>query len=82
MVSHYVHQGLRVIALASRDLSPEESTNINSLERSKVEYGLTFVGLFVLRSPLKKNTAKIIQNLQGAKMDIKIITGDNIHTAA
>lgn len=34
MVSHYVHQGLRVIALASRDLRPEDTTRVHNQERS------------------------------------------------
>jgi magnesium-transporting ATPase (P-type) len=60
MITHYVKQGLRVIALAIRDLDPDMSLRVQSLTREEVERDLTFLGFFVLRSPLKKNTARVI----------------------
>jgi cation-transporting ATPase 13A1 len=63
MTSHYLKQGLRIIALAVKDLEPELGTRIQTLTRQDVEHNMELLGLFVLRSPLKPNTAKVIKQL-------------------
>uniref|UniRef100_A0A0A9XW91 Putative cation-transporting ATPase 13A5 n=1 Tax=Lygus hesperus TaxID=30085 RepID=A0A0A9XW91_LYGHE len=74
-------KGFRVIALAVRELRDDEVRIIKDLKRSDVEFDLTFVGLAVYVSPLKKDAQETITNLEGGSHRCVIITGDSVQTA-
>ncbi len=46
------------------------------------ERGLEFIGLLVFRDPLKASSKKAIEMARKLRVDVKIITGDSIETAA
>ena len=70
-MSEYASKGLRVIALAYKEISNP------SLSKEEAEKGLNFVGLFVLENKLKVDTAAVINELKETNYAIKVISGDN-----
>ena len=82
LVSHFSGQGFRVLALAYKELTTEESKNLRDLSREDLEKDLQFSGLLVLQSPIKKGTFKVIRELQSSMHEVCMITGDNMFTAA
>lgn len=70
-MSEYASKGLRVIALAYKEIS---NPNIS---KEDAEKGLNFIGLFVLENKLKVDTAAVINELKDANYAIKVISGDN-----
>ena len=77
-----MRQGKRVLALGHRALPP--GTTIPAarrLPREDIEAELDFVGLLVLDSPLKEDTARVVSELQQGGHRIVMATGDNALTA-
>lgn len=72
------------MALAQRVMTEAElnGKNISELERTAVEKDLEFAGFFICDSPLKRDTARIINILKEADYKIIMITGDNLLTGA
>lgn len=77
---YYTKKGYRVLALAWKDieLAVEE---VGQLERGHLEFGLKFAGLVISSSPLKRDTARQIQQFKDANLKLTMITGDNVLTA-
>jgi calcium-translocating P-type ATPase len=78
-IDGYARQGLRVLALASRDLHavapvPED--------RDDVETGLTFLGLVALLDPPRAEVAGAVAACHAAGIRIIVVTGDHGLTAA
>lgn len=73
----------RVIALAQRQLAPEESSaaEMRGMARSDAEARLQLVGFAVLSCPLKPESAPALQQLRGASHQLVMITGDAALTA-
>ena len=46
-----------------------------------MENGLTFLGLVLLENKMKADSKQTIEDLNLAKISVKMITGDNIMTA-
>ena len=64
-------RGARVIALAQRPWSPEESLT------NEAESRLTFVGLLIYADVPKPGVRDAITRLRKLNVDVKVITGDN-----
>uniref|UniRef100_A0A8C5WFV6 Cation-transporting ATPase n=1 Tax=Leptobrachium leishanense TaxID=445787 RepID=A0A8C5WFV6_9ANUR len=74
-------QGFRVIALAYKVLTTNNSFDAKSLERDDVESDLTFLGLLIMENKLKPETKPVLEELNAANIRSVMITGDNLQTA-
>jgi len=70
-------QGLRHLAIAYKDLTSTETTDILAQEKN-----VTFLGFVTLADPLRASTAHTIATAQGLGVAIKILTGDSKEVAA
>ncbi len=73
----FANDALRVVAGAYKHAGDVEEAN-----RSDVEKGLVFVGLWGLLDPPRAEAIEAIRVAHGAGMDVKMITGDHSATAA
>lgn len=67
-------QGLRVLALAMRDIAPQE-------DRNQWEQQLILCGLVGLEDPLRPEVPAAVKHCQEAGIRVVMITGDHPHTA-
>jgi P-type Mg2+ transporter len=68
-------QGSRVMGVASRKVN---ETDIEDLKR---ESGLTFGGFLTFLDPPKEDASQAIQDLQKARVGVKVLTGDSAAAA-
>ena len=78
--NYYVKHGFRVIAMAHRTLP--DGLNPKHISRENAESDLEFAGFLIFQCPMKKDTVKYVTKIMEADCKVKIITGDNILTAA
>eukprot|EP00808_Paulinella_micropora_P012340 g13561.t1 len=81
-------KGLRVLALARRELTSEESTVTantattgQSLPREQVERNLQFVGFVAFYCPVRSDTGLVVSELQAGGHVVIMVTGDGALTA-
>jgi cation-transporting ATPase 13A1 len=76
--------GRRVLALAYRDLGKNTPTALARWKstRDSVESKLTFAGLLIMDSPLKADSARVIKDLRAGNLNVVMVTGDAMLTAA
>ena len=78
-------QGLRVLALAQRQLSPSEvgsgSYTVASLSREKIEHDLIFLGLVGIYDPPRAESLPTVRKCQDAGIVVHMLTGDHPQTA-
>jgi Ca2+-transporting ATPase len=83
-------KGLRVIALAYKDLTRKKNQlqdqRLNYIEGGKLDHtdldsGLIFLGLQAMIDPPRKEAVAAVAACKFAGIKVKMITGDNIHTA-
>ncbi|PGH09694.1 magnesium-translocating P-type ATPase [Polytolypa hystricis UAMH7299] len=72
-------EGQRVILIASRELS-EYQVDGDDIE-GDLEHDLTAEGFLTLLDPLKEDAAASVQRLQDLRVDVRILTGDNLPVA-
>lgn len=72
-------QGLRVLCLACRAMSPKCVESVG--DRAFVEQKLTFVGLVGLYDPPRLESAGAIKQCQAAGITVHMLTGDHLKTA-
>jgi Ca2+-transporting ATPase len=73
----YSEEGLRVLAIARRDLKPQK----NEYKIEDVEKDLTFLGLVAMIDPAKEGVKEAIKEACDAGIRIIMITGDHAITA-
>ncbi len=73
----YSEEGLRVLAIARRDLKPQK----NEYKMEEVEVDLTFLGLVAMIDPAKEGVKEAIKEACKAGIRIIMITGDHAITA-
>ncbi|MFB5600041.1 MAG: cation-translocating P-type ATPase [Nitrososphaeraceae archaeon] len=71
-------KGLRIIAFAKKEVLDE---NINEISHSDIESDLIFLGFVAMIDPPRKDVIESISSCHTAGIDVKMITGDNLHTA-
>ncbi|KAF3932621.1 hypothetical protein ABW19_dt0200362 [Dactylella cylindrospora] len=79
-VEELAGQGLRVLALAKRYVSPAE--NWKEVDRKDIEQDLTFVGLAGLYDPPRLESKDAIRLCKQAGIKVHMLTGDHRLTAA
>lgn len=72
----YSEQGLRVLAIARRDLKAKDTYEVD-----EVEQDLTFLGLAAMIDPPKEGVTQAIEEAKQAGLHIVMITGDHAITA-
>ena len=78
---NYAKQGLRVLAVAGRDLPSSLKDDLVSATISNVEQSLTFIGLSVMMDPPRPEVYKAAQECRDAHIQCIMITGDYSLTA-
>lgn len=81
LLSYYTHRGFRVIACATKHMPKLSWVKVQKMKRTEAESNLEFVGFIVFENKLKKSTAGVIDELNGAAIRQVMCTGDNILTA-
>lgn len=74
-VNEYAKQGLRIIALAYREVEDAAQT------QAQLESDLEFLGLMMFDNPLKASTRGMVDRLKFNNFDCKMITGDHLYAA-
>jgi cation-transporting P-type ATPase F len=70
-------KGLRVLAFARKEVSSTKRV----LTAEDVDSGLVFLGLQAMLDPPRQDAITAVQTCQKAGILVKMITGDNVHTA-
>jgi len=78
--SYYVKHGYRVIAMAHKTLP--DGIRARDVSRENAEKDLIFAGFLIFQCLMKEDTVENVQKIMEANLKVKIITGDNILTAA
>lgn len=74
-------QGLRVLALASRQVDAGYDPEGPDMDRAEIEKDLTFRGLIGLYDPPRLESAKSVKQCQNAGIIVHMLTGDHPGTA-
>lgn len=77
-VDNMAKQGLRVLAFAYKNVPATQKT----VQHSDIETGLTFIGLQGMIDPPRAEAINAVHACQAAGIQVKMITGDHITTAA
>ncbi|MFD2133068.1 cation-translocating P-type ATPase [Pseudogracilibacillus auburnensis] len=75
-MNHMAEKALRIIAISIKPLQKGDRLDISSLEKD-----LTFIGLFGLMDPPRKEVKKSIEQCKAAGIKTVMITGDHKKTA-
>ncbi|KAJ4246604.1 hypothetical protein NW762_013546 [Fusarium torreyae] len=85
-IEDYANRMLRPVAIAYRDFSeqdvfegPEDDPDTINLEW--LASGLTFIGAFGIRDPLRPEVVESVRQCQAAGVFVRMVTGDNFLTA-
>lgn len=74
----YQRRGMRMLAVAVKELSAEESVIIDG---KLCVSGLEFMSLFALSDPVRTDVPEAVKECLDAGIEVKIVTGDNSETA-
>ncbi|XP_065323133.1 uncharacterized protein LOC135930280 [Gordionus sp. m RMFG-2023] len=81
-LDHYTSRGYRVLSLAWKPLPTfMKWPKIQKLNRNELEKDLHFLGFMIFENKLKPNSRAVIDILKQAKIDVFMVTGDNLLTA-
>ncbi len=80
-IASFAATGLRVLALAERELTEEEGVTLQAMEAEKLECGLTLTGLVALADPPRPEAALAVATAKNAGVRTVMITGDHPLTA-
>ena len=77
-VNEFGGEGLRILAFARKELPPSTQT----IGHEHVKEGLTFLGLQAMADPPRPEAISAISACKSAGIEVKMITGDHVRTAA
>jgi P-type Ca2+ transporter type 2C len=69
-------EGLRVLAVATRELGPEDGLSVEEVERD-----LRLLGVVALHDPLRASAVSAVDAARAAGVDVRMLTGDHPATA-
>ncbi|MCA9366067.1 HAD-IC family P-type ATPase [Candidatus Kaiserbacteria bacterium] len=78
-ISELTREGKRLLAVAYKEIDDGEIDE--TLSSEELLEGLTFFGLLVLSDPIRPDVKKAIATVQGAGVEVLLVTGDNPETA-
>jgi cation-transporting ATPase 13A3/4/5 len=81
ILSHYTHNGYRVIACAAKYEPKLSWMKIQKMTRTDAESRLEFTGFIIFENKLKHKSSETIAELNRANIRNIMCTGDNILTA-
>ncbi|KAJ1899162.1 hypothetical protein LPJ66_002291 [Kickxella alabastrina] len=82
-IKEMARDGLRVLSIAYRHLSPEErSVNMNKVDRELVETNMTFIGLVGIYDPPRPESYPSVMECYRAGIKVTMLTGDHPDTAS
>lgn len=70
---------MRTLGIAYKDIP--YTTSYSTLNENFLESDLTLVCIAGIRDPLRREISDSIKTCKGAGIRVRMITGDNIHTA-
>ena len=73
--------GYRIVQEAEAEVAATSEANILCPESVSESEGLVFNGFVAIKDPLRPDVADAIKTAQGAGVETKMLTGDNINTA-
>jgi magnesium-transporting ATPase (P-type)/WD40 repeat protein len=76
-------RAMRTLAFGYAVLPPETPADENALHarQGTLESGLVFIGVAAIRDPLRPDVKAAIEECRRARIDVMMITGDNVETA-
>ncbi|KAF3965649.1 hypothetical protein CMV_010192 [Castanea mollissima] len=77
IIKNMAEKSLRCIAFAYKEVAEESGQILEKLE----ETGLTLLGIVGLKDPCRPGVRTAVESCKAAGVNIKMITGDNVHTA-
>jgi magnesium-transporting ATPase (P-type) len=80
-VEHLTFQGLRVIAVAEREIGEAELVSADPGALLEDPQEVTFLGLIAFRDPVRPTAASAIRRLARAGVQVAMVTGDHPGTA-
>ncbi|KAI8321663.1 potassium/sodium efflux P-type ATPase [Martensiomyces pterosporus] len=82
-VRSMARDGLRVLSIAYRHLTPEEEQlDMNKVDREQVEASMTFLGLVGIYDPPRPESRPSVMECYRAGIKVTMLTGDHQETAA
>jgi magnesium-transporting ATPase (P-type) len=81
IVDQFAYGGLRVLAVAYKDMFKDTIIKPDQISREQVETGMVLVGLVALQDPPRLDVKDSIANARTAGIKVAMITGDNAITA-
>ena len=73
--------GLRVIAVAKRQLKRDEADSLGDISQEAVENDLVLVGFLGIEDPLRQEVPAAVEKCDSAGIEVILITGDHPDTA-
>ncbi|KAF4992269.1 hypothetical protein FGRMN_7299 [Fusarium graminum] len=85
-IEGYANRMLRPVAIAYRDFSEQETfdgpdDDPDNINLEWLASGLSFIGTFGIRDPLRPEVADSVRQCQNAGVFVRMVTGDNFLTA-
>eukprot|EP00834_Sanchytrium_tribonematis_P003610 NODE_145_length_15762_cov_0.655238.p2 type:complete len:910 gc:universal NODE_145_length_15762_cov_0.655238:6165-3436(-) len=82
LIKQYAQNALRTIAIAYRDFSEEEFSQLHLEEGGfPPTENMTLLGIFGIEDPLRPEVTHAVQKCHKAGVIVRMVTGDNINTA-
>jgi Ca2+-transporting ATPase len=76
-LAEYQKRGMRTLALAYREISDDDPTD----ELDQLARGLAWIGFVAIHDPVRPEVPPAVEACHEAGIAVKIVTGDNRHTA-
>jgi P-type Ca2+ transporter type 2C len=80
-VTAMASRGLRTLCLSYRDFAENDSSRPADFFDTPPEYDLTALCLVGIKDPVRKEVPEAVATCQSAGITVRMVTGDNIHTA-
>lgn len=84
ILSRFLNEGLRVIALAYKELNFNELPGKDYYQqfiKNKIIGSLNFLGLYGIQDAIRKSVRNMIENARNSGLEIIMATGDHMQTA-